>query len=242
MKRGRKSGELSARRRDLLIRHIAGNVAYLNLHDLPEAVDAGAKALIDRLSKSQTFAAGEVVCPVPDTAWSLLILRQGSIKIVLPRKPRHTLVKKIGPGSIFGQIELWGQSLENALAVAAEPCEVAILNENAARALLAASPELHLRLTEVNGPNLVEMRQRYRDAAFDPVESRVAKFLLANADEDGVLRGQPHYRIADRLGVHRPTVSKILARMKRDGLIESERGGRIRVLDAQALREMEVIW
>jgi len=242
MKRGRKSGELSARRRDLLARHIAGNVAYLNVQDLLERVDSGTEALISDPSKTRTFAAGEVVCPVPETAGCLLILRHGSIKIVLPRKPKHTLVKKIGPGSIFGQMELWGQSLENALAVAAESCEVAILNENAARALLAGSPELHLRLTEINGPGLVEMRQRYRDAAFDPVESRVAKFLLANADEDGTLRGQPHYRIADSLGVHRPTVSKILARMKRDGLIESERGGRIRVLDAKALREMEVIW
>lgn len=241
MKRGRKSGELSARRRDLLARHIAGNVAYLNLHDLLEAVDSGTEALIRDLAKARTFAAGEVVCPAPETRGSLLILRHGAIKIVLPRKPRHILVKKIGPGSIFGQMELWGQSLENAFAIAAEPCQVAVLNETAARALLANSPELHLRLTEINGPGLVEMRQRYRAVAFDPVDSRVAKFLLDNADEEGMLRGQPHYRIADTLGVHRPTVSKILARMKRDGLIESERGGRIRVLDAKALREMEVI-
>jgi CRP/FNR family cyclic AMP-dependent transcriptional regulator len=239
MNKGAKSAGFSARYLELLLRHVASNVAYLNLDEMLGPEDRQVIRLIPRLSTRLKFSTGEIVWPTEETRSSLVILWRGTINIFLRHRATRTFVKKIEPHSVFGNMtRSWSQMMLSSLAVAAEPCEVRVLDESAARRLLARSPKLKSRLDDVICARNVEMTTGYRDAQFDDVPSMLAKLLLAAADERGVVR-LTHEEIADRLGVHRPTVWKAVRSMKRKGIIESK-WRKITVLDREGLRELVI--
>ncbi|MGI5835383.1 MAG: Crp/Fnr family transcriptional regulator [Chloroflexota bacterium] len=77
-----------------------------------------------------------------------------------------------------------------------------------------------------------------------PASSRVATFLLESAKAIGKQQGSStinlsfsHQELADFLGMTRETVTRILARLSRSGIIATDRN-RVTVLNTEALREM----
>jgi hypothetical protein len=183
MRLAEKPDELSYMSTSEIFEHSASHIAYLNLEDLVDASDGSdtaARAVIDRLSKTRKFAAEEVVCSSRNTRRYLAILRTGSIRIVYEckffgYKPIHILIKKIGPGAIFGNMELWGQNLSKLKPIASEPCEVAFLDKRGAEALFKSSSQLSLRLLHINGPKFCELQlwnynHLRRKCGLEPIE------------------------------------------------------------------------
>jgi CRP-like cAMP-binding protein len=166
MKLAARPDELSDQSAEETMEHIASHMAYLNLADLVDVRDGSetaAEAAIKRLSKTRSFAAGEVIHRSRSTKAYLAILRSGSIKLVFEYnffgyKPIHILIKRIGPGAVFGNMPVWGQTLRKATVIAVEPCEVDVLDKRGADALLDSSFELLLRLSEITGPKLYELK------------------------------------------------------------------------------------
>jgi CRP-like cAMP-binding protein len=167
MKLAEKPDELSYLSTAEIIHQTASHTAYLNLDDLVDASDGSdtaAEAVIERVSKTQTFTTGEVVRPSRNTRQYLAILRRGSVKIVfeykfLQYKPIHILIKRIGPGTIFGNMDIWGQNFSKVTAIATQPCEVAFLDSHGADALVESSTTLSLRLFQIMGPKFYEVQQ-----------------------------------------------------------------------------------
>src|SRR5260370_30746103 len=94
---------------------------------------------------------------------------------------------------------LWGQRMLDTFAVPVGRCDVRVLDEPAATRLLRGSPGLLLSLHEVNGPRLCHYVGRCIDVTFRSFECRLARFLLNNADRDGLLSGLTHDCIAQAL-------------------------------------------
>jgi CRP/FNR family transcriptional regulator len=70
---------------------------------------------------------------------------------------------------------------------------------------------------------------------FLSADARIARLLLKNADSGGKVT-LTHEEIASEVGVSRVTVSKLLSRFVRDGLIRTSYR-RIEVLNRERLRE-----
>ena len=239
MKRGGKSMERREKKRKLLARDVALDLASVGLDRLVERRDV-VIPLITRLSKRLRFSASQVVYPTRKTRASLLFLNRGVVDFFLPHAPKHTFIKRVEPGSFFGDMSAWGESMRSAHVVAAGPCEVLVLDESAARLLLVESPELTLGLVDALAQSRTEWVGRCIGAEHEDVESRLARLLLATADRRGIINGLTEENAAGKFGVYRETVSKVVRRMKRDGLIEWERG-KVTVLDREGLRELVML-
>jgi CRP/FNR family cyclic AMP-dependent transcriptional regulator len=239
MKKGGKSMERRAKKRKLLASDVALDLASVGLDRLVERRDM-VLPLITRLSKRLRFSTNQVVYPTRKTRASLLFLKKGAVDFFLPHAPKHTFIKRAKPGSFFGDMSSWGESMRSAHALAVGPCEVLVFDQSAARSLLVELPELTLGLVDVLARSRIEWVGKCIEAEHEDVESKLARLLLATADRHGIISGLTEEDVAGKFGVYRETVSKVVRRMKRDGLIEWERG-RVALLDREATRELVML-
>jgi CRP-like cAMP-binding protein len=234
-KEERHYGGSSSIQRPMHVREVAANVGYLKLGDLVGQGGTADAELVRRLSRTLRFSTGQTIYPAKSTE-RLLIILEGTANLFLRYRGERTFVKHLEPGSIVGDMPLWGLRMLDTHAVATGHCQVRVLDETAAAELLRASPELHFRLRIVSGPSHHEVLGLYIDG-FRPFDRRLVRFLLDEADDQGVVSGLRHADIAEILRApHRETVSQAMRRLRQKGWIQSDRG-RIKLIDLDALRE-----
>ena len=233
--RRRRTKGPSEKLRSLAAQSLAPRLGYLSLRDLAGPDNVDLQAILNVQPTTQHFSPGSVIRSGSSTEQSLFIIRSGAVNVVrLSSAGVRFSIKRLEPGTVFGELPLYGQSMLGAQAEAAEHCELLKLTEGQAEQVLMASPSIAVRLLTVVGSKLVEAGVENEQAAFQPVTARVASLLLKSANEQDQVVGFTHQEIADMLGVYRETVTNALAELKQDRLIDIGRK-RILVRDREAL-------
>lgn len=198
---------------------LANNVAYLKLSDVIGEGNSSAESMVNRMPK-KSFKSGESI----PTDSGLVLLRSGSVSISRTTKQgRKIEVKKVEPGTLFGEMALIGQTMLDSRADAAEASDATMISEADLTKLASSSSDVALNLIRHLGPKLVESEKRREQAAFQPVTSRLASTLLRLAGGSGVVTGYTHQDFADMLGVYRETVTNALSELRNDRMIKLER-------------------
>lgn len=224
--------------RSLAALSLANKVGYLTLANIVGDNYRDAEAF-DRLAK-RNYKAGETVYPGRQKGPVLLLVKSGSVTITRKTASESELdVKTVGPGSIFGDLPLLGQSMLGASAVAAEPSKIITITAGDFEKIAGKSASIGLNVIRQLGPRLVETEKKHEEAAFQPVTSRVAS-LLTRLSKNKEVVGHTHQEMADMLGVYRETVTNAIAELKADKLVKVGRK-RITILDSDAIRKMETI-
>ncbi|MFN2465790.1 MAG: Crp/Fnr family transcriptional regulator [Candidatus Dormibacteria bacterium] len=131
-----------------------------------------------------------------------------------------------------------GARLARGVGEALEDSEIEILTRSQTGEVLRRQPEIGLGMLEMIGNRLVDSEDRLEYLAYHNVSSRIALALLRlRRDEDGVIEGITHQVLADIVGAHRETVTKLLGTLQADGYIEV-RHRRLRVTNPAALAEL----
>ncbi len=191
--------------------------------------------------------------PVGTLLWSphephpvLFIVKAGSVRIYrLSPEGRRLTLAVLGPGALFGEMELIGQRMGEGFAEALEPSVLCLMSEEDVRSMLLADTRIATRMITGLGRRLAEVEQRLADTVLKTVPQRVAAVLcrLATAapPETGLFpqRG-PHIRLtheqlAELVGTTRETATKLLGELRAAELVKLRRGG-IVVLDLDGLR------
>jgi CRP/FNR family transcriptional regulator len=182
---------------------------------------------------------GTVFFAPEDSSERLFILKTGQVELYrLTADGKRLVTRRIGPGTIFGEMGLLGQSLQGCFAEATEHSLVCVATRDDILRLLQARPEVMLRLLEVIGNRLNLLEGRLEQAVFSPVKVRLANFLLANLDPaTGVVAGYSHAEIGDTIGALRQTVTETLNGMASQSLLVVARK-QIQVTNRQRLEEM----
>jgi CRP-like cAMP-binding protein len=167
---------------------------------------------------------GEVMFLVKEGAAELYRLSPDGRKFVFARVPQ---------GSMFGEMACFGQAMHECFAEAAEDSVICSMSREDVQRLVQQFPRFALRLLEALGRRVVEAERQLEDVAFRAVVPRLASLLEREA-RDGVVDGLSHQDLAERLGVHRETVTGALNALKSEGAIEIGRR-RIRIVDAARL-------
>jgi CRP/FNR family transcriptional regulator len=104
------------------------------------------------------------------------------------------------------------------------------------RDLYHREPSFREFVFEVLSGRVFELMTRMEQLGSMSVEQRLASFLLADADEDGVV-AMSQARLAAHLGTAREVVFRALRSLSCAGLVRTARG-RVQVLDAEGLAEL----
>ncbi len=196
---------------------------------------APAVEAIAALCVTRSLAARETLFSKGDPGDALYAMRRGQIRISTGSEAgRRLTLNVLGPGDVFGEIALLDGRPRTADAVAAEPTELFMVLRRDFLTLLERQPAVGIGLIELLCQRLRWMSDRMEESALMPLPARLARRLVALAEDFGAEVNVSQEELAVFVGATRESVNRQLQTWKRRGFIELGRS-RIRLLDPAGL-------
>lgn len=195
--------------------------------------------------RPRQYRAGTIIFHRDDPGTTLHIINSGLVKLVLASaEGREVTVAILGAGDFFGEMSLLDGGARSASALTLEATETLTLDRDHFVAILERHPEVANGLLTVLGNRLRRTDELVQDILFLDLPGRIAKQLLALADERGV-RTQTGVRIDLRLsqtelasivGTTRESVNRCLNAFADRGYLSIDRDA-ITIRNADGLRD-----
>lgn len=182
-------------------------------------------------ASARTFVAGQRIFDLGSTPACMFGILSGAVRVSLePMQLSERLSLVLGPGQWFGEVPLLDARARAFSAVAHGRSKIAVVSTVAFNRVIASNPAALLAITRL-------VCSRYRQT-LNWIEANQARSLERRLAAQ-LLTAQPSIRmpqsaLADRLGVSRPTVNRLLKAWKAQGLIDVGYG-KVNVLNADAL-------
>lgn len=206
--------------------------------------------LLDKLiamTVTRKLAKNETLFVKGDPGESFFGVREGKIKIVTTSpNGKEVTLNIIEEGRFFGEIAMLDGQERTADAVAMEKTELMVIQRRDFIPFLESQPKLCIQVMQLLCQRVRLTSEMVEDAAFLPLDGRLAKRLLNLAEaygEDGenggVLIGLnlPQQELARMMGTSRESVNKQLQIWRNEGWIELARG-KVTIMDEEALRDV----
>ncbi|WP_417820104.1 Crp/Fnr family transcriptional regulator [Terasakiella sp.] len=219
--------------------------ALLSNSELLSGLD---EAMLDRLlsmTVTRRLDKNETLFVKGDPGDSLFGVQEGKIKIVTTSpNGKEVTLNIIEEGQFFGEIALLDGMDRTADAVAMEKTEVLVIQRRDFIPFLEKHPKLCIQVMQLLCHRVRLTSEMVEDAAFLPLDGRLAKRLLNLADlygqeqpGGGVLIGLnlPQQELARMMGTSRESVNKQLQIWRNEGWIELARG-KVTILNEDALQ------
>lgn len=195
--------------------------------------DAEMRRLAER-TVMRSYARGKLIARPEDPPDSIYLIKKGRVKLSrYSASGREQVLALLEPGEIYGERALAGATTVHCEAF--EQSLICVLSLRDFEELLAAKPDLALRVIKALAQRLRRAEEEIEDFAFRDVPGRLSALLvrLADADTDGgpSFRGQErrhvlrltHQDLASMIGATRETVTSVLNRFRKMGLISIRR-------------------
>jgi CRP/FNR family transcriptional regulator len=194
-----------------------------------------------RIGVRRSCRKGERIFSEGDEGTGFYVVVGGRVKIFkVSTDGKEQILHLFGPGESFGEVSVFTGQGFPADAVAAAQTTLLFFPRVAFSALIQKDPALALNMMASLSRRLMQFAGLIEDLSLKEVPGRLAKYLLYLSKKDGdggveldVSKGQ----LASLLGTIPETLSRILAKMNRRGLIRS-RGAQIRIIDRRGLEEI----
>ncbi len=168
-----------------------------------------------------------------DDALAVFLVESGEVEVYRGTGSTRRVVSRVGPGSVLGDIAMFGGTPQISSAQAATRVRVFRLQRERLLSELARNPAICLRWLVAGIRQMEGTQRRVLRLMHKTVLGQVADLLCEEADS----RGDVHLSqttIATLLGVSRQSVNEALSRLREQGAVETGYR-RIRVLDATKL-------
>lgn len=184
------------------------------------------------------FKRGETIFRKDDRGTHFYVVLDGAVKIALPGEfGQEALVAIARSGEYFGELALFDRSPRSATVVALEDTQAALLAADDFMSFLESHPLAVRAVLEALARTIRRLSDRVEDLIFLDVPSRVAKYLLDLAQQNGAAEKELNLtqdELAAFIGASRVSVNRVLGELERRDLI-SIRRRRIAILDPDGL-------
>ena len=202
------------------------NFNFLGSLTILEKMDLGRRTKMLEAKKDQT-----IYLPT-DIANSIYFLKKGKVKISsFSDDGKEMIYAILGPGEIFGELAITGQTNREQIAAATENAVICYVNVQEFENFLATHPRLSLKVTKLIGFRLRKVRSRLERMWFKSAPERVKSLLLDLIEEHGIKIGDEreirlnltHQDIANLAATTRQTVTTTFNELERQGVITYDR-------------------
>jgi CRP/FNR family transcriptional regulator len=198
---------------------------------------------VAQIAVEKKFGKNEVIFAEGSEATGFYIVVSGRVKIYkLSPDGKEQILHIFGEGEPFAEAAVFAGTSFPAYAEALEPCEVLFLPRREFVNLMARQPALALNMLAELSRRLRQFANLIENLSLREVPGRLAAyFMILSERQDGaddVLLDMSKTQVASFLGTIPETLSRILARMTREGLIEIGEGRLIRLLDKETLVQL----
>jgi CRP/FNR family transcriptional regulator len=204
----------------------------------PEHVEDLSMIVVDQVCQR-----GQVIFSEGEEGSGFYVVISGRVKIFkLSVEGKEQILHMLGPGEPFGEAAVFAGRNFPANAEALEASRIFYFPRDAFVALVKQNPSLALNMLAILSQRLRRFAALVEDLSLKEVPGRLAAYLLylsekqKNTTKVGLdtSKGQ----LASLLGTIPETLSRVLARMGNEGIIELEGPNRVRILDRESLEKL----
>lgn len=188
---------------------------------------------IDDRMQASSWREGATLYRAGDAAGQLYIVAEGRVKLSqVTANGTETVAEILAPGELFGAMGALGEPVHLQTATAMVGSCALRIDQDAFRAVLSEHPAVALRVLDDVAARLAQAHSDIGGQSSDTVAQRVATALLRLAEKLGDDRGAEGILIevplsrTDIAGLARSTpesVSRVMSRWRREGIIDSGR-------------------
>ena len=197
-----------------------------------EGLDDATIAELDRGARRMHFELGDVLFNRGDVAPYVHALISGHIKISRPMADGgDRVLMLLGPGDVIGSLAVVQDAVQPVTAIAIGPVEATAWPAAHFRDVVVSNPLLAERALHLVARRAEQMLDLLEEYASIPLDQRLARVLLRIAlecgrecSDDCVTFRVTRQDLAELTSVTLPTVSRLMSRWRREGLIAGNRG------------------
>jgi CRP-like cAMP-binding protein len=194
------------------------------------------------IASEKTFSRGQSIFSEGDDGHGFYVVASGRVKVFkLSPDGREQILHILGTGEIFGEVPVFAGSRFPANAEAMEESRVFYFRRDSMITLIEKNPSIAMGMLAVLSKRLRTFTSLIDDLSLKEVPGRLASYLLylsskkngSGALELDITKGQ----LASLLVTIPETLSRILAKMSAQGIIESD-GPRIKIINREGLEDL----
>ncbi len=191
----------------------------------------------------QVLRRGQVIFSEGDDADGFYVVLSGRVKVFkLSAEGKEQILHILGPGEPLGEVAVFAGKCFPAHAEAMEESRLGFFPRDSFVGLIARNPSLAMNMLAVLSQRLRKFTALVDDLSLKEVPGRLAAYLLYLSERhEGsteLVLDISKSQLASLLGTIPETLSRILARMSRRGIVRSEGTRGIRILDRDGLEEL----
>jgi len=187
---------------------------------------------------------GEIFYSPKDHSERLFVLWKGRVRVYKTTDGREFTLAVVEAGTVFGEMALTAQRLQEAYAQAMQESEVSVIRRDDLERLILEKPEVGLRIAHLLSERLRRYETRLEDVTLKDITARLASLILLLLESEGVvgqnyLKIPTHYthrQLGTMIGVNREAVTRAFTELQDKGLVELRRR-LIYIADAESLRQ-----
>jgi CRP/FNR family transcriptional regulator len=214
-------------------------VQYIANIPIFEGLAVTQREALARISLMRNYKKGQTIFSEGDEGNGFYVVLSGRVKIFkISPEGKEQIFHLFGPGEPFGEVAVFTGQTFPAFAEAYMPSSVLFFPKAAFTSLIKKDPSLALNMLAVLSMRLRKFAALIEDLSLKEVSGRLAAYLFYLSAKDknsrqlklDISKGE----LAALLGTIPETLSRILTKMNRQGLIRSD-GSRIIILDRPGL-------
>lgn len=215
---------------------VAQKVAALARSHLFNGSPPAALESLARVAEFRLLDKGQILFLAGEPARGLFVVVSGSVRAFrVNAKGREQTIHVENAGATLAEVPVFDDGNYPATAVAEEPSEVLFLSKGDVQRFLIVNPAAALNALRLMAGRLRRHAELVDSLALKDVGQRLAQLLLDEARAQGTPDLDfSNQQLAARVGSVREVVSRTLARLAQNGLIETRPRG-ITILDELAL-------
>src|ERR1700736_932532 len=193
----------------------------------PMFSDLGADELqrISGLCHTEQLGVGEMLFQKGDPGDALFGVRRGQIRIETGASDGSRLTLNfLGPGDLFGEVEVLDGQSRTADATAGEPTELFVLRRDDFLSHLEREPKVAIKIIQLLCQRIRWQSERMEESMLQPLPVRLARRLCALASDYGSEVHISQEQLGIFVGAARESVNRQLQQWRKDGMLDLQRG------------------
>ena len=192
--------------------------------------------------QEQMVRKGQIIFSEGDDGIGFYVVFAGRVKVFkLSMDGKEQILHIFGPGEPFGEVPVFSGQKFPASAATMEESRILFFPRDSFVALVKKTPEVALNMLAILSRRLRRFASLIEDLSLKEVPARLSAYLLylksANRGSQDLTLDISKAQLASLLGTIPETLSRILTKMSKQGLIQTD-GPRIRIMDLEALQDL----
>lgn len=196
------------------------------------------------------YGANELVLDYDDQSHNVFLIQSGRVRVILRiATGREVILGEFADGEFFGEMAAIDNTTRSANVTAMVRTRVITLPQSVFLSILRESPEVSLQLMRSMSALIRSLNTRLAEHAFLPAKYRLYSELIRLSkprkghDSQRIITPPPiQLELAERIGCRREVVSREIAKMEREKVVERSRGGLILSDIAELNRRLSEGW